>query len=108
MHNSPEQTPAAKSEEIKESEEPGETELRLILECAKEAKHQANHGAASEQQRQTSEASGFEILTLGCGHDLGTFAHFFCAAGLGAGLASGGLASAFSSFTSSSGGISAA
>jgi hypothetical protein len=50
MHDRPEQTTAAKSKEIKEAEEPGETELRLILECTKEAKHKSNDGAASEQQ----------------------------------------------------------
>jgi hypothetical protein len=48
MHDRPEQTTAAKGEEINEAKEPGETELRLILECAKEAKDEADDGATSQ------------------------------------------------------------
>jgi hypothetical protein len=108
MHDRPKQTAAAKGEKIKEAEQPGETELRLILQGANQTEQEPDNSAARQQQRQATETIRFKIFTLRGRYDLRTLAHFFCASGLGAGLVSGGLASAFSSFANSSGGTSAA
>ena len=51
MYNRPKQTAAAKGEKIKETEQPGETELYWRGDRANQTQQEPDNSAAREQQR---------------------------------------------------------
>ena len=77
MHDRPEETADAKSEEEDETKEPGKAELDRRTIGTDEAKNETDDANHAAEKRQPGEAALFKIFAFRRGQDVGSIAHFF-------------------------------